>query len=77
MSLRLLFNLPHFPTSARAQCQFSSVGWCKSLTFLVMMNNHETDVPAVNKEAEALPWKGTSFTRSVSEQREEVLWVGG
>lgn len=32
-----------FPPEPGLRVTFSSVAWCKTLTFLVMMNSHKTD----------------------------------
>lgn len=55
-----------FPPRPGLGVIFSSVGWSKILSFLLMMNFHKSDELVVNKEAQAQPWKCTSFPLGVS-----------
>lgn len=56
---RVAIIIPHiFPPQPGLSVTFSSAGWYKALTFVVVrMNNHKTDVLVINKEAQIWAWK--------------------
>lgn len=65
-----------FPPEPGLRVTFSSVAWCKTLTFLVMMNSHKTDELLSTKRLRLDPGNALLFIWGVLVQSGEELRTG-